>query len=200
MGWLIALAVLIGFWFFPICVSARYGEGGPFAFLWIGPVRLQVFPRKKKSKQQGKKQKKAKKTNTESQKGGSVTEFLPIIRTILELLDELRRKIRVQKLELKCILADDDPSDLAIHYGQAWASLGNLMPHLERFLRIKKRDVEVECDFTAEQTKVYAKIVLTITLGKLLRHVLHHGVKVLKQYLNIMKLRKGGANNESETP
>jgi len=67
------------------------------------------------------------------------------------------------------------------------------MPRLESWFVIKKRDIEVECDFTAPETLVYAYLDLTITLGRLLSLVVVYGVRAVIEYLNIKKKRKGGA-------
>ena len=100
--------------------------------------------------------------------GGPITDFLPLVKVVLKFLDGFRRKLRVNVLELKLIMAADDPCDLATNYGRAWAAVGNLMPQLERVFVIKKRNIEVECDFTADKTRVLARLDLTITLGRIL--------------------------------
>ena len=128
------------------------------------------------------------------EKGGSWTDFLSLIPVVLDFLSDFRRKLRVNRLEMKLILAADDPCDLAINYGKAWAALGNLWPLLERAFVIKKRDVEVECDFTTSKTLVTARMDLTITLGRMLAAVCKFALRALKEYLNIMKKRKGGAS------
>lgn len=125
-----------------------------------------------------------------AKKGGAVTDFLPLVRIVLELLHSFRRKLRARRLELKIILGGDDPCDLAVAYGRAWAALGNLMPQLERFLRIDKRDMQVECDFTAETTVVTARMDLSISLGRLLGLGGVYGFRLLKGFY---KIRKGGA-------
>ena len=109
------------------------------------------------------------------------------------MLGAFRRKLRVNVLELKLILAGDDPCDLAVNYGKAWAALGNLLPRLERVFVIKKRDLEVECDFTANETLVTARLDLTITLGRLLALGVVYGIRALITFLKIKKKRKGGA-------
>ena len=130
----------------------------------------------------------------EPEKGGSWTDFLSLVPIVLDFLGDFRRKLRVNRLELKLILASGDPCDLAINYGRAWTAVGNLMPRLERFLTIRKRDVEVECDFTASETRVIARLDLTITLGRLLAAVIKFAFRALVEYLKIMKKRrKGGA-------
>ena len=112
---------------------------------------------------------------------------------MLEFLSDFKSKLRVNNLELKLILAGDDPCDLAVNYGRAWVALGNLVPVLERFFVIKKRDMEVECDFTAEKTLIFARMELTITFGRILKVGVYHGFRILCKFLTIMKSRKGGA-------
>ncbi len=199
MGWLIALAVLTGLALLPLGVSAKYDAAGPLVRLIAGPVRLTVYPsgkEKKPKKEESKEVKKKsagtapKKPREEKKSGGKLTDFLPLVETALALLNDFRKKLRVNRLELKIIMAADDPCDLAVNYGKAWAALGNLMPRLEQFLVIKKRDLEVECDFTADQTTVYARMDVTITLGRLVYLAVRYGVRALKQFI---KIQKGGA-------
>ena len=127
------------------------------------------------------------------EEGGSWKDFLSLVPIVLDFLGDFRRKLRVNRLEMRLILAGGDPCDLAVNYGRAWIALGNLMPQLERVLVIKKRDVEVECDFMASQTLVTARVDLTITLGRFLTATCKFAFRALKEYLNIMKKRKGGA-------
>ena len=71
--------------------------------------------------------------------------------------------------------------------------MGNLDPQLERLFVIKKKKLEIECDFTADQTLIFARLDLTITLGRLLKLAFRYGVKALREYLKIYKTIKGGA-------
>ena len=198
MGWLIALGVLILLAILPLGVAARYDSNGPLVKLIAGPVRLTLYPGKKKEKS-SKPAKKEKKTTAKpgsagkKKKGGNYSDFLPLLHLILDFLDALRWKLRVNRLELKLIMAADDPCDLAVNYGKAWAALGNLMPLLESHLVIKKRDLEVECDFTSDTTVIFARVDLSITLGRILSLGVVHGVRILRQYFKIVKMRKGGA-------
>ncbi len=200
MGWLIALGILVLLAILPLGVSVRYYDAGTLVRVIAGPIRLQVFPGKKnepkqKQKQPEEKEKPAGKTKSKEapqEKGGSLTDFLPLVKIGLELLDGFRRKLRVNRLELRLIMAADDPCDLAVNYGRAWAAVGNLWPMLERCFVIKKRDVEVECDFTASETLVIARLDLTITLGRLLGLAVYHGIRALIAYFQIQNSRKGG--------
>lgn len=206
MGWLIALGVLIALAILPIGISVHYDAEGPLASLIAGPIRIRLFPgkpkpkkEKKKAKGSAKQTKKGKpkeqtKEKTKKKKGGSWTDFLPLVRIVLDFLDSFRRKIRVNRLELNLVMAGGDPCDLAVNYGKAWLALGNLMPQLERVFVIKKRDLEVQCDFTADQTLVTAHMDLTITIGRILSIGVWHGCRALYHFFKIMNKRKGGAD------
>jgi len=206
-GILVLLAVL------PLGVRVCYDENGPLVKLVLGPVKLQVFPGKKKAAKPDKetKQKPAQQEKTEEaglpkppqpppaekpakqQKGGSLTDFLPFVKLALDFLGDFRRKLRMQELYLRLILASSDPCDLAVNYGKTWAAVGNLLPALERWFVIKKRDVEVECDFTASETKVIARVEITMTLGRLLSLVAVYAVRGIKEFFVFRNKRKGGA-------
>ncbi len=196
MWWLIALAAIVALAFLPLGIQAKYNAGGAAAWLILGPFRLVLYPSKKQDKKPKKKtaQPKEKKSSGKKEKGGSFSDFFPLVDAVLDFLgDLLCRKLRVKKLQAKVIMAGDDPCDLAVNYGRAWAALGNLVPALERFFVIKKRDLQVECDFTAEKTLIDAHLELTITLGRLLHLGVRYGIRVLREYSKIVKLRKGGA-------
>lgn len=212
MGWLIALGILTALAILPLGVSAQYDSGGALVRLILGPVKLILYPRphsppKKEKKPKEKKQEEKtseketqeasapvkKKEASDDPQGGDWKDFLPLFRVAMDFLGNFRRKLRVRDLEMKLILAGDDPCDLAVNYGRAWAALGNLMPKLERFLVIRKRNLEVECDFTSEKTLVFVRLELTITLGRLLGLAVVYGIRGLREYLKISKKRKGGA-------
>lgn len=204
MGWLIVLAVILLLAILPLGVSAKFEAGGALVRLIAGPVRVTLFPMKKKDKHGDEAKpapKKAAKPDVKKpesaekkESGGKLTDFLPLVQVGLDFLGDFRRKLRVDRLEMKLILAGDDPCDLAVNYGKAWAALGNLWPRLERLFVIKKRDVQVECDFTSNETVIIARLDLTITLGRLISLAVRYGIRALKEYLNIMKSRKGGAS------
>ena len=194
MGWVIALAAVAGLAFLPLGVSAKYGSEGALVRLLIGPAGIQLYPGKKKEKKD--KQPKAEPKEQGQggeEKGGALSDFMPLLRAILDFLVDFRRKIRVRTLQLKLTLAGGDPCDLAVNYGKAWAALEGLYPQLDRFFIIKDRQIGVACDFTAEHTEIYARLDITITLGRLLLIAARHGRRVLREFSRIVKLRKGGA-------
>lgn len=194
MGWLIALAVLVLLGCLPLGASVRYDEGGLRARLLLGHIRITLYPMPgwldrllhkppKEEKQPKKPQSQPEeKPEAPTQSEGDWKRFLPLLRTGLDFLGDLRRKLRVNRLVLRLTLGGDDPADLAVNYGRAWAALGNLMPRLERAFVIKKRDVEVQCDFLSENTAIVFAMDLTITLGRLLSLAVVYGIRVIKQF------------------
>lgn len=216
MGWLVALGILVILAALPLGVSVRYDEDGIMANALAGQIKIRLYPRRKRSKKPENKPREAQKeaekkaetaqpkqpskpesdTRPKEKKGGSLTDFLPLIKVGLNFLGDFRRRLRVNRLEARVILSGDDPCDLAVNYGRIWAAIGNLMPRLERFLVIKKRDIDVQCDFTAEETLVTARLDVTITLGRLLGLAVVYGVRALKEFINLKNKRKGGAENE----
>lgn len=218
MGWLITLGILLLLAVLPLGVSVRYDSEGPLVKVIAGPVRLKVFPLPKKQKKEKKKEPKkpdpeqAKKAAEEAalpkppqppkpvkekkpkeKKGGSLTDFIPFVKLGLNFLGDFRRKLRLNNLELKLVLASSDPCDLAVNYGKTWAAVGNLLPAMERWFVIKKRNVEVECDFTAAETLVTAQLDISITLGRVLSLIAVYGFRGVKEFLKFKKKRKGGA-------
>lgn len=209
MGWGIFFVCLLVLAWIPLGIRASYGEAGFEARVIAGPVKITLFPRKnrkRKSKNTDSSEKSAQETTkspsekkrpkTEKdepgmQSGGSLERFVPWIRLGLDFLGALRRKIRLDNLYLHVVLAGDDPCDLAVNYGRAWAAVGDLLPKLERIFVIRKRDIQVGCDFAAEKITVAARGDMTMTLGRTLCLGTIYGIRALKIFLTMK--REGGA-------
>ena len=219
MGGWITLGVLALLVILPLGVRICYDAKGPLVKVILGPVKVTVYPSSPKEKKPPKKEKTRKETTKKEpanqqpaepslpkpsqppaapvpeQKAspGNLTDFLPFVKLGLRFLGDFRRKLRVNHLYLRLILASSDPCDLAVNYGKTWTAVGNFMPVLERWFVIKKRDVEVECDFTASETKVIAHMDLTMTLGRLLTLAAVYACRGLKEFIQFRNKRKGGA-------
>lgn len=198
MGWIITLGVLLLLGCLPLGISGIYESSGSVVNWLIGPTKIALYPRAKKAKTKSKqKNEEPSKEQTPAPKaektGGSFADFLPLLHIATDFLGDLRRKLRVKQLEMHLCMAGGDPCDLAINYGRAWAAVGSLMPQLERFLVIKKRDVQVSCDFTQPNTTIYFRADITITLGRLLGLLVRYGWRACKEYLKMKDKRKGGA-------
>jgi hypothetical protein len=132
-------------------------------------------------------------------KGGSLTDFLPLVELALKFVGEFFGKtLHIDVLYLKMTMAGGDPADLAINYGRTWAALGNLWPHIDKMFTIKKRDIQLQCDFEGSQTLVNARVEITITLARLLGLVFHYGFRIGVRFLKIMFARNKAAKAENK--
>ena len=174
----------------PCGLFAAYGPNGIKALLILGPVRINLL-REKSKKKEGKK--KSGKPKKKASSKGKLVDFLPILDLVLEFLSDFRRKLTIKDLQFKLILAGDDPCDLSLNYGRTWAAVGNVFPLLESWFTIKKRNIQVACDYTADTTIVDGSIDLRLRFATLLHMVLHHGIRILIKYYKTTKHAKDGA-------
>ena len=136
--------------------------------------------------------------------GGSLLDFLPLVELALKFVGEFFHKtLHIDVLYVKLTMAGGDPADLAISYGNTWAALGNLWPYIDRMFTIKKRDIQIQCDFEASESLVNARVDITVTLARLLGLVLGYAFRILFKFLKIMNDRKKKAedrkNDQSKT-
>lgn len=196
---------ILGILFLLLCLPAgvylRYRSAGMFLKLVYGPVRLQLLPseggKKKKKKKKPKKEKKPEKDKSKKEKGskqkqenehtpkkgGSLKDLLEYAPIGLDLLGAIRRSLLMRKLVLLVNLAGSDPCDLAVLYGKANAGVACALPLLERAFRIRQRDIQVFCDFTADSTEVYAELEIVACPARLIAVVLRYGWKLLRTYM-----------------
>lgn len=220
-GLMIFLGICFLIGMIPLGVSVVYDEDGTVVRVIAGPLKLLVFPRPKKAKketppkpaaEEAKKEQKAKKSKQtddipdgppdgapskklpKPKQGGSMLDFIPLVDVAVDMLSGLGRRLRVNTLQLRLTMAGDDPCDLAVNYGKAQAAGAALLAQLDRFLVIKHQDVEIQCDFVADEMKILARLDLTITIGRILSLGVVYGFRGLITFLKINKQRKGGAS------
>ena len=192
MGWLVTLFILCLLAVLPLGVQVCYDADGPRVGLIAGPVRIRLYPPGKKKEKKPAKEKTPKKkkeqpppqSNAPKEKrslGGTVEAFRPFVKMGLDFLGDLRRKIRIDVLDLSVTMAADDPYDLAVNYGRAWAAAGNLVTVLTRAFVIRKKHIRIACDFEAEKTVIFLRLDITITLGRILALLVRYGIRALKQ-------------------
>ncbi len=178
MWWIIPLAIIlvvVGLAALPVGLRVIYDKEGLLVKLIVGvfPFKLNLTEINEKSFEKRLKRKRKMEENPNYQPiihhpNGTLREFIPLLDLYLQLLFNSKYKLKVKLLELKLTMANDDPFDLAMNYGKAWTIINGLLPQLERFLNIKKRKLDVSCDFLAEETMIYARADLVIPLARLI--------------------------------
>lgn len=195
-GILWALAGILGLFvallFLPVGVQVRYDDSGFRISLLAGPIRWQLLPVKSgwlHRKRTRSKPEKAPKPATKkvsaprpAPKGGAWSGLRPYWPVLCDLLQGLRRRLLVRRLEFWVKLGGGDPCDLAVRYGRAWAACGAMEPLLKRALRIRRKDIQIVCDFTAENTEAYLRLDLVLCPARLLGLMLRQGPALLRVY------------------
>jgi hypothetical protein len=205
VGWLIALAVVlllasIPFW--PVGLVAVYRDSGLEIAIRLGFLRFKldpegstlkdlIVPVLKKEAEILVATIKAKK-----EEGGKLSDLLPLLNAIWKLLGDLRKKVRVKRLDMNLTLAGGDPCDLALNYGKAWVAVGNIISFLENFLIIKKRNVQVNSDFLGDTTRIYLKVFANMTIWRLFSLLLKYGLPLRDEYNKFLYNDEGGTENE----
>ncbi len=198
---LVVLALIVIILLLPVILKAGYDENGARLVLKIGPFFWKLYPAaEKKSQKQPSRNHAAKKAASPGgNKGGKLSDLIPIVKTLVDFLKDLKRKLVVRSLTVKIILAGDDPCGLSVNYGRTWAGVGNLQPLLNQMFKIRKQNIDVACDYTAEQTRIFANLEISVLFVHLLFMVVSYGTRLLKQYFTMKNNRKGGITHEPET-
>ena len=178
MWWIIPLvivAVVAGLAALPIGLRVIYDKNGLTAKLLVCffSYKLNITEINEKSFERRMKTKKKMEENPDYHPpiihpDGTLREFFPLLDLYLQLLFNKKYKLRVNLLEMKLTMANDDPFDLAMNYGKAQMIIAGLLPQLERIFNIKKKKIDVACDFLAEETMLYARADLRMPLARLL--------------------------------
>ena len=175
------ICLLVLLFLFLLCririgAKVEYSQEGLFVWLRLGMVHIPVFPmRAKGTKRAVKKKGPAEK----KPKGGLlelVTAFIPIV---LDAVKKLRRKIRVDKLDIQLTAAAADPGDAALQYGRANAILGNLWQPITESFHVRDGHGSVSVDFEQNKPTLYLLASLSLTIGQTLALAVVFGTRAL---------------------
>lgn len=177
--WLLSLIRLGG--------RVRYGAEGLFVWVLAGPLKLQVLPPRPKEKKPKKEKKKkeppavAEQHKKEPKEGqpGTLPRLMQLLPVAGEACGALKRKIRIDDLDLQLIWGGSDPAAIALGYGRANAALGMIWPILDNNFKVKRHSFQVGLDYGRAQPGVELTATLTLTVGQIVALGVHYGVKAL---------------------
>ena len=187
MGWLIALAVLLGLVVFIIClpvgVRVIYDQEDLKAWYTVLSIRVAEVDLEEDDKKLSLKkilksaQRSPKKERPHPKVQASHNKIKAFWDDLILLLDFYWGLLDVavlKRLDVKLILTGDDPCDLAVQYGQAWAAVGALLAGLESLVAIGKRYVDVQCDFVGTESCFTARLDFSLSFGGLLAYLFRY--------------------------
>ena len=181
--WLLSLIRLGG--------RVKYGAEGLFAWVLAGPLKLQVLPAKPKKKKPKKEKKQkeppaaAEQHKQEPKEGqpGTLSRLMKLLPVVGQACGALKRKIRIDDLELELIWGGADAAAAAIGYGQANAALGMLWPVFDNNFKVKRHSFQVSMDYGLSQPAVELQAAVTMTVGQITVLGIHYGVKALTVWI-----------------
>lgn len=195
-GWYIVAAVaavllLIGM--IPVGVWGEYNASGPFAWVCLGRLQLQVFPVREKPAK-AKKETKPKKAKKPAEPvplpekiGGALEYAKDLLPVLLDAAGCFWHKLRVDTLELELTVGAADPGDAALRYGQANAALGAFWYPLTRAFHVEDGTARVKMDFDAPGMTLYGSASMSVRIGQILWLGIFFGIKALKAFLTARK-------------
>ena len=173
-------------------VVAEYSEDGIDVAVKIGFIKIRIIPFKKRIKQpkqkiEKKKKKKKEKPKPEPEtekKGGTIENIKALIPAVKDALGSLRRKLSIDLLIVRFTSAGgENPYMAALAFGGAWAGFGFLIPFLENFFVIKKRDLRACANFGITEPVIYVKAQLTMALWE----IVYIGARFAIAFLKVIK-------------
>ena len=156
--------------------------------LLLGPVKLQLFPAKEEAgggwKPKKKKAKRNKETPAAAEKPqenrpGTLSRLMQLLPVVGQACGALKRKIRIDDLELELIWGGSDPAAIALGYGQANAVLGILWPLFDHNFKVKRHSFQIGMDYARTRPAVELQAAATFTIGQLAALGVRYGVKAL---------------------
>ena len=175
---LVVVIILSAFLLFlPICVCTEYGDQGFSVFLKLFFFKFQLTGKKEKKKKPVEKNTKQKK----EKKQGSKKLLMNILTPAMDALGRFVRCLVVKKLVMDISVGGKDAFSAAVSYGGTAAGIGILFPFLDGTLKIKKKFISVNADFTSEDTTVYLLADIRIFSGQLLAIVICFLYKYMKK-------------------
>ena len=161
-----------------IGAQVEYCEDGLFVRMRAGAFLIPVYPAKKK-KTKANQTKQVIPPQQKKKKGGTLKMVLDLLPLVLETVGKLRRKLRVDQLEMELIISDPDPADAAVRYGQANALLGAIWQPVTKAFHVKDGHAHVGVDFEGNAPVLYILASLSLTIAQTLCLALAFAVKGL---------------------
>ena len=209
IGWYILggiVLLLLAIWLLRVSVEIAFGQELRVTAK-IGPKKLTLLPKPEKRERAPKKKKKKalaaeKKTEDKGKKKFPFTfedirSAAPVVFEALQkALRKIRRRMRVDPLDISITFAGDDPAKVAEMYGWANTAMWTMMPPLEQLIHIPDPHIHLGVDYNSFRITAEGRVGVRFRIGDLIVIALTLAVPVLKWYMN---RRKKAAPQKEET-
>ena len=161
----VSVIVLIALLRFGVIVE--YGDDGFLLWLKAGFLKFRLLDDEKEKKPKKKKDKPKKERDLKEMMPGSLSEFTSMVKTVLNALGRLKRRLLIKQLTIYYTSAGEDPANTALQFGAANAVFGALIPKIKKNFRVKRLDLRTWFDFTSTEQKIYAKVIISIAVWEI---------------------------------
>lgn len=177
----------------PITVCASYFDDFRCS-LYVGFVKIQLYPQKPKKKKKPKKSDKNKAEQTKDKpdkaKEKDLTALVDLIKRVAKLaasvLKDFFKHILIKKLQLSIRIAGSDAADTAVKYGECCAAVYPAVSIIASTLNCPEYGVDIVPDFAENaKTAVEFEFKARVLLFRLVGLVLKHGIKALKMLADL---------------
>ncbi len=128
--------------------------------------------------------------------GGAVDLVLSFLPIVVQALGALKRKIRINPLEIHLVASCPDAADTAVLYGKSYGAIGTILPLFEENFDVRNREITIDMDFLAGKTTIFIRAGLSFKVGQLLYIALRYGLAALKVFLQKKKQAKLAAREK----
>ena len=189
----ILLAIFLAVQLSRVGVRIAFGEELKVA-LRLGPVRVQVVPKKKTEKKKPQKEKPPKKKKEKPKKempkitARAVLDSLPELWRILKKgLRMTFRRVRIAPMDVSAVIGGEDPADTALLYGRLSAAMYAVVPVLQELVRMPDPHIHLEPELQGGETKFSGEVGVSFLIWDLTVIGFACGVPLIKWFLRLRK-------------
>ena len=201
VGWYILggiLLLLVIIWLLRVGVQIAFGQELRVTAK-IGPVKLTILPKPEKEKKPKKEKKKKEPAKTQKTRGKKAKKKFPftfadirsavpvLFEALKKALGKIRRRMRIDPLDVSVIFAGHDPAKVAEDFGWANSAMWTMMPQLERLIHIPDPHIHLGVDYERCDLQAEGRVGVSFRVGDLIVIALTLAVPALKWYLNWRK-------------
>lgn len=201
---LVLLALILLIFFVPYGVDAAYSPDEWYVKVKAGPLRVQLFPKKKKAaKPAGQKKekkpkkesakKKDKKKKEKEKKPPDIDFIIALAEMAVRAIKRLFRSFHLDRLRFHYICASGDPYNTAMQYGYICGAVTALSEHAAGKITCGVRDIYIDSDFLAEKPTVDVRLVISLRLFKIVHLAVAFGVEFI-----IWKIQQIGMKSDKK--
>lgn len=161
---LILLAIALLF-YIKISLHASYDSSGAKAAVSVLGIRKQIMPQKSKPKPKQKQ---------------SFKDIYCTANAALKAFNKIKHSIVIDRMDISCICADEDPYTAVIKFNAVNAFSFSLLSYFESCFKVKSREINIDTDMTADKLTTELSAQLSLRLGQIAYFILIFEFETIK--------------------